>query len=585
MGWTVWYQLVRAEPPTADELTALAAAAAAANAEPWDVEPFRLTVRSAPSGDGVVVDGASKIAMSLDESDDGRRMVAAINAAVDALPGAVLRLHDDFGAFGVAGGRCSLDGDEPEAPIVIEAGELVAIDTLVKTRMALPASLAGALAALAAGTFAADRAKPTVIAQALAALGALDRDDPRRGHVASLLDAIPLRQRAQVGLDRYGELGHHQTREYLGAIVDELDDVTPLVPAFLAAWQQPTGIHHYGDMPWRSATRDRFARAPEVIARMTADLADAETADTDSELPWRRAEHAAQYLARSGAPDAVAALIALLRRWRGRDGHWRLHAHVLDASRTALGTIPHPQAVATLLLELAGRRPFGNPRDALLRGLARIAPQRALPVLRQACAARSGMPSVVEALAAAGTAQARALLDELRDYPHRATRDTITRLDRQDGRPATDPPAMPAAESLLAHPDREVRQDALEALIQRGDRSLYLTLLHAEALHRQLQLRLENSSVGPGWRIWEERDLVPAAVLRLPIDRQLAWAAGEGAASLGPQLALEAMEGVRQLGVAAVVASYPEQRVVLSADETAALLAEEEANLRALADS
>jgi hypothetical protein len=583
MGWTVWYQLVRAEPPTADELTALAAAAAAANAEPWDAEPFRLTVRSAPASDGVVVDGASKIAQSLDESDDGPRMVAAINAAVDALPGAVLRLHDDHGVFGVADGRCSLDGDEPEAPTMIEAGELVAIDTLVKTRISLPTSLAGALAALAAGTFVADRAKPTVIAQALAALGTLDGDDPRRGPVASLLDAIPLRQRAQVGLDRYGKLGHHQTREYLGAIVDELDDVTPLVPAFLAAWQRPTGIHHYGDMPWRTATRDRFARAPEVIARMTADLAAAETADTDSELPWRRAEHAAQYLARSGAPGAVAALIALLRRWRGRDGSWRLHAH-LDASRKALGTIPHPQAVATLLLELADRRPFGNPRDALLRGLARIAPQRALPVLRQACAARSGMPGVVEALAAAGTAQARALLDELRDYPHRATRNTITWLDQQDGRPVTDPP-MPAAESLLTHPDREVRQDALEALIQRGDRSQYVTLLQAEALHRQLQLRVDDSSFGPGWRIWEERDLVPAAVLRLPIERQLAWADGEGAASLGPQVDLEAMEAVRRLGVAAVVAGYPEQRVVLSADATAALLAEEEASLRTLAGS
>jgi hypothetical protein len=577
MGWTVWYQLVRAEAPSAEELAALAAAAAVANATPWDAEPFRLRVRQPPASDGVHVDGASTIAMSLDESEDGPRMVAAINAALDALPGSSLRLHDDFGAFGVVDGRCSLEGDAADSPSDVDPGELVAIEDLVQTATPLPAELDRALAARALDGAA------TVIEQALAALGTLDRADPRRSAVLGLLETVPLLQRAQIGLDRYQSLGRpHETREYVGTVVSQLDDVTPLVPAFIAAWQRPTGIYHYGDMPWRQATRDRFARAPEVIGQMASDLAAAEREDGDSELPLRRAEHAAAYLARSGAPAAIATLIDLVRRWRGQDAHWRLRSYLLDGCRRALGDFPHPRAAATMALELAGCRPFGQPRDALLQGLARVDPHRALPVLRQACAGRAGMRAVIEALAAAGTGEALALLDALRRYPLRGARDAIAWLDREAGRPTAEVAPMPAPELLLDHPDRDVRQDALEALIQRGDPALYTALVHAEALHRALQRHDEGSSCGPSWYGWEERGVVPEPILRASSEEKLAWAAGEGAERLGPQVQLDAMEPVRRLGAAAVAATYPEQRIVFTAGETDALLAEEATNLSAL---
>jgi len=583
MGWTVWYQLVRARAPSTEELAALAGAVEEANAAPWDGEPFRLAVRREPASDGVIVDGASKIAMSLDETEDGHRMMAAINAVLAALPGASLRLHDDLGAFGILDGRCSLEGEVPEPPSPISSGELVAIDALVPTRKPLPAGLDKALAALAGGVFDGSRTTPTVLGQALTALTTLDRNDPRRVAVHALLEAVPEMQRAQVGLDRYGTFGRlYETREYIGKVVDQIEDVRPLVPAFIAAWRHPKGLCFYGDMPWSQATRDRFARMPEVIAQMEADLVTAEHKDGDDELPWRCAEHAAGYLARSGAPRAVAALIALVRRWRGRDAHWRLRLHLLQPARKALGDFPHPRAAATLALELAACRPFGNPRDAMLRGLARLAPHRALPILHLACDRRAGMRGVVEALAAAGTPEAMALFDTLRAYPHRGTRAEIAWQDRQAGREPIAEPPMPAPEALIAHADADVRQDALEGLIQRGDRTLYTTLLHAEALHRKLQVRHDDSSNGPSWRAWEEHALVPPAILRMPLDRQLAWAEGEGVAQLGPQVHLEAMESVRRLGVAAVVADYPDPRVILSADETAALIDEEDSDLQAL---
>jgi hypothetical protein len=192
------------------------------------------------------------------------------------------------------------------------------------------------------------------------------------------------------------------------------------------------------------------------------------------------------------------------------------------------------------------------------------------------------MRGIVEALAAAGTPEAMTLFDALRSYPHRGTRGEIAWRDRQAGRVPIDEPPMPAPETLIAHPDAEVRQDALEALIQRGDRALYTTLLQAEALHRGLQLRDDKSSNAPGWRVWEEQALVPQAVLRMPIDRQLAWAEAEGVTHLGPQIHFEAMVPVRRLGVVAVVATYPNPRLSLTADETAALLEEEDANLSSL---
>jgi hypothetical protein len=579
MGWTVWYQLVRDTAPSRQELVALASVAATANQRPWDAEVFQLTVRRAAAPDGIIVDGANKISPDVGGSDDATRMVAAINAVLDALPGAALRVHDDLGVFGVEGGRCSLDADPAEAPTAVAFAELAHIAELVPPRVSLPATLEKALATRARGAFEGSTARPTVIAQAMSALDALGGDDPRRPDVLGLLEAVPPVTRAQVGIERYAALGRgHRARAYLGDLLASIEDVTSLVPAFLAAWCAPTGTYYYGDLPWTAATRDRLAAHPDVVARMEADLASAERDDGDEELPWRRAEHACDYLGRSSSPHACAALIELVRRWRHGTPHWRIESYLVAPAVQALGAAAPAHAFATLALSLAGASPLSRARDAALAGIARIDPLRALPILRRACAGEAGMRGVVTALTIAGTADARALLESLRGYPLAEVRGSLGLSDSAESRTATGP----SAEELLTHRDAAVRLAALDDLIERGDRSLFVTLVHADALHQQVQRRFERSIHVPGWRIWRDQGIVPDDVLRASFRGRLTWAEGDGAAILGPQRHLDAMEPARRLGVAAAAATYPDPRISFSDDERAALVADEEASLLAL---
>src|SRR5687767_2549643 len=148
MGWTVSYQFVRDTALTADERAALVKVAAAQDRRSYDGEGFGLAVARGTGGaGGVLATGASKLGGGL-EDRDAAQIVEAINAALDALPGAELRLFDDYEVFGVEDGRCSLTG-VPTAELVEDEGDLVAVRDLVAPDV--PEPLAGILAARARG--------------------------------------------------------------------------------------------------------------------------------------------------------------------------------------------------------------------------------------------------------------------------------------------------------------------------------------------------------------------------------------------------------------------------------------------------
>ena len=583
MGWTIVYQFVRPDPPTVAELAALGALVRKANADGWDGESFGLAIRREASADGVIAEGMSKLGMSLDESDDAERMVNAINAVLAALPEARVRLFDDYGFFGIdESGRSTLTGDPTEKPIDVAYGELVALSELVPPVVTLPPTLRKALERM--GEHKPEMAhKPTVIAQALTAHATLNDDDPQRPQIDALLDSVPLVDRAVVGMCRYGSLAkQNDVRCHVLGLVDEvarLGDVGPLVKPFLAAWRKPRGLYYYGDMGLADTTIVRLAEHADVRRQMAADVAESEDADANEEMPFRRAEKAAQFLAASGEPTAIAQLVELVRRYRNADVTWRLRLYTLDAAVEALGKFPHPAALATLIRELPrqfGRRAGG----AALAGIARLSPERALPLLRRHLDTHSHVSTVATALAAADTAEARAeLASLLAHYPLFYVQNAVGHALGV----APHQVEIPPPEARLSHLDADVRSWAVHDLVKQGDRSLFVSAVLAKGLNNAIQQRDKGTQSHTSWGDWEED--MPEHIRYGSLADQLAWANGEGASVFGPQTILDAVAPVLQHGVAAVAATFPTPRFELSDEEVTALDLEEAASLAALVSS
>jgi hypothetical protein len=571
MGWTVSYQLVRDAALTDDERDALVKLVNAEDRRGYDAEGFRLAVARLPGAVGVLACGMSKLGGGL-EDRDARQMVAAINAAHAVLPGSELRLSDDLEVFGIEDGRCSLTG-VPTAELVEDVGELVAVREL--TAATVPEPLAGLLARLARGeplpaqTAALDA---RLIKLAFATIKTLKYDDPSCEPIKGLLRRVPRDRLIERGFKDLKTILNNPAISVFYDAVDAVDDVAPLVTGFLTIWRKPAGLYWYGDLGFSQRTWDQLARDPRVIAQMTADL-EAVTLEAD-EMVHRRAERSARVLARSGDPEALRAVIGLVRRWRLDRLPMLLEYHARNGAIRALCEHGGAAGYATVALEIERERSVQR-RGDLARGLARLDSARAAPIVARLIDGTGGHLDLARAAASIGGADGAAMLARIAALPLARLHDWIPRLCRDHGIEPPPLPPLPPDEERVVHPVEEVRDEALEALIERRERGLFVALVWAEALHRALQARERGSSSAPGWKGWE--DLLPEKIRRTTTVKQLAWAAGDGAKVLGPQTSIAALVPVQQAGLPVTLAAFPPALFRFSDDERAGLLAEEAA--------
>lgn len=543
MGWTVTYQFVRDERASDAELGALSAVVAEANAQDWDAEQVDLGIAAAGATTTVIAEGTTKLAMSLDESDDATQIVDAINAMLAVLPGASLRVEDDFGAFGAdKHGRCSLEGEPTEPPLDIAAGDLVSLEQLASAEA-----------------------------------------PPQRPDIEAQLDSLPVVERARVGLSRYrAAANQHDERRYILACVEQAvraGETESLVEPFLEAWRNPKGLYFYGDLYFDDATTAALGAVDAVRDQMACDVTETETAEGDSEMAFRRAEAAVRFLVLSGDPVALAQLLDLQRRYRDTEVPWRLRSFVLDATIQQLARHPQPAALATLMLAAATGDPTSGVVTAALRGVARVDGERTIPLIECFIAERVSMAEMTEALADADTPRARELLRELLAYPERVVRNTAARALAASGESVGSLPSPPPPEQCLRHADENVRRQAIETLLERRDRALFVSLALADALSAELQCRRYGGYSTASFDTWS--DILPEQLLYGSLQERLAWATGEGAGVLGPQTILGDLVAVREQGVKAVADTQPPLHLDLDLD-VAALRAEETAALSAL---
>jgi hypothetical protein len=569
MGWTVHYQLVRDAALTDDERAALVKLVTAEERRGYDGAGFGLAVARRPGAVGVLASGMSKLGGDF-EGRDANQMVAAINAALDALPGSELRVFDDYEVFGVEDGRCSLSG-EPTAELVEDEGELVAVRDLIAP--SVPEPLAGFLAQLARGEplpaqSAALDAK--LIKLAFTTIKTLKYDHPSYEPIKGLLRQVPRDRLIERGFKDLKTIINNPAIRVFYDAIDAVDDLAPLVPAFLAIWRKPGGLYWYGDLGFSQRAWDRLARDPRVIAQMTADL-EAVTVDAD-EIVHRRAERSAQMLARSGDPEALRTVIAFVRRWRLDKLPTNLQYQSRSGAVRALCEYGGAAGFATVVLEIDRER-SAHRHGALALGLARLDGARAASIVARLIDGSAGHSDLAQAAASIGGADGAATLARIAALPIARIRDWIPKLYREHGIEPPVLPPLPPDEERIVHPAEEARNEALEAMIERRERGLFVALVWAEALHRALQVRERGSSSGPGWKGWE--DVVPEKIRRTSSAKQLAWAAGDGANVLGPQTPIAALVPVQQAGLPAALAAFPPAVFRFTDDERARFLAEE----------
>jgi hypothetical protein len=569
MGWTVGYQFVRATPLTAGERAALVTLATAEGRWTWDGEGFRLAVARDGGAGAVLAGGMSKLGGGLDDRD-AAQMVEAINAALDALPGAELRVSDDHDVFGIEDGRCSLTG-EPSAPPVENEGDLVPVRDLVAPTV--PEPLAGLLARQALGEALLPAALDAkLIKLAFKTIKTLKHDHPAHEAVKDLLRQVPRDRLIDRGFKDLKTIVNNPAIRVFYDAVDAVDDVAPLVPGFLAAWRKPGGLYWYGDLSFTQRTWDRLARDPRVIAELTADLA-AVTLDA-AEIVHRRADLAAQLLARSGDPSALRAVVAMVRRWRLDRLPTDLEYKSRNGAVRALCDHGGVAGFATLALELERAR-AAHRRGELGRALARLDPARATPIVTRLLDGSGGHRDLAHAAISIGGADGAAMLARIAALPVAKFRDWLPALCRDHGLAPPALPPLPPEEERLVHVVEAAREEALAALISRLDRGLFMALVWAESLHRALQSRERGSSDGPSWKGWDA--FVPEKILRTSTAKQLEWAAGPGAAILGPQTPVPSLASLLHAGLPATLADYPPGGFRLTDAERAAFLAEETA--------
>lgn len=578
MGWTASYQLLRETPLSPEEIGALALLNQQVGTEPWECEAFAVSIARAPRADQVLAFGCTKLPNG--DSDDPDRLQLALDRLAALVAGAELRVVDDYGFFAPARGR------QP-AWIDVEWDAFVDPATLAPPPLApLPESIAAHVAAEQAGDAPelGELAEPQVIRELFLALTKLERSDPRYPALESLLGRAAAPVVALTGLELYPELStYYSAREAIERALQKVEDFEPLVEPFLAAWYAPKGIYYYGDMPLTDRFRDALAPRPEVVQQMSEDLLAVERRP-DDDVTGRCAEHAAGFLARGRTDAGLRALLELIGRWRGRARPWRLDLGAWSTAHEQLGHHGDARSFATLAHFLGTMKADHRAHRAALAGLVRLDAPRAARYILALAEANAMLPAVVALLPHLGAAlrdDAIATLRRLGTYPlpevRRLARDGLADLAADAGPEAE----QPAPEALLIHPDREVRAQALRAVHERKDASLYLSLTAAEGVDAHLRALSNDPGLPFSWHGWDAR--LPAAALRLRSTDTLAWAREHAEAVLGPQTILPAIEPVLAEGALAVASTYGTGLLRLTDAELAALLAEEAATLAQLA--
>ncbi|MBE7449295.1 MAG: hypothetical protein HS111_10455 [Kofleriaceae bacterium] len=114
---------------------------------------------------------------------------------------------------------------------------------------------------------------------------------------------------------------------------------------------------------------------------------------------------------------------------------------------------------------------------------------------------------------------------------------------------------------------------------KQGHRSAYAqaSLCAAECLDEILRARTDDNGLPFSWYEWG--DVLPAEVPRMRPEARLRWTLGTGAATVGSQQRLAAVEAILIADAATVAASMPSMLYRLAPTELAALRDEEAAML------
>jgi cell division septation protein DedD len=469
MGWTAYYQILRDRPLTDAELVALDDYITESNRPPWDSESFGLAVTREARADRVLGEGWQKLAMSLDESDDAERLCTTLEGLRDVITGVEIRISDDFGAFGVDGIEICLNARPGPALVEVSREE--------RAQFAAPSTFVGVRHAQVA--------VPAELDDALLALARMDDAHPQRAELLARVAAAPAAEVAAAGFgEHYRELrAAHDTWRLVDAALESLDDVEPIVDGFLDVWYFPHGINWYGDISLPAKTRDALARVPEIEAVMRDDL-EVGVQGSDSDIVHRRAEHAAHMLGRARTPSALAALVGAARTLRGRPMSSAQLYHTSVGIQAGLVLAAVEDVVPTLLLGFEGRL-FRHHMDAL-SVLARLAPERALPILRACAAQGEALWELIPALHIARDAET---LRALCAFPIQRDRERAAEALRALGEepPAVD--AVPAPETLVTHASETVRRHALLEIERTRDPAMMTSVVAVHVLEAAIGRR------------------------------------------------------------------------------------------------
>lgn len=441
MGWTAYYQVIRETPLSEVEIAQVADLIRRQRKQPWDAEPFRVSIARTPRADRVIADGWNKLSMDSDSSDSA--LLENALGELERLLGGELRIADDFGTF-----------KSKAAPVRVPHGELVDPTEVVA-------------------------AAPVVVASSElpALLGALSdtEDEVQRKQVHAQIDARDAHDVVTAIYSRYASLGRdHEVRNALWRALDRLDDPASVAREFLAVWTAPNGTYYYGDMPMPERFSAGIGRVPAVVAQLVADLAAIDGAG-DSEIPYRRAEAAFRVLVRAGQLRPV---IEAIRARRQQTMEWRVRSYAFEAPHRMLAEHGDARVVPTLLHFIGSAKKFGLEKS-VMSGLVKVAPDRVRPYVL--AFARKGLhrEPCIEWLRALGGADEQALATQLAAH------------------------AQAPLYERAVDVDLDTRHAALRALADRADPSTFKSLVLAEALDRYLRARTDYPGLPFSWHDWK----------------------------------------------------------------------------------
>lgn len=512
MGWTAYYQVLRDAPLREDEIARVAELVRRQRKQPWDGEPFRVAIARVPRADRVIADGWNKLSMD-DASSDTELLQAALDELTRLL-GGELRVRDDFGAL-----------TKGKKPVDVPYGELVDPTELV-----------------AAPPVAVDSADITSLLEALIAT----EDSEQRKDVLARLAASDALAVVRAIYADYPTLGrNYYVRDALRDALDRLPDPAQVAREFLAVWNAPSGTYYYGDMRLPQAFMAAIGAVPEVAAQLARDFGAIDNAG-DDELPYRRAAAAAEVLIAAGQLRPV---IETLRARRSAQGSWRLRSYGFDDPHRTLAELGDQRVVPTLLLFLGRAKKFGLEKF-VMRGLVRLAPERARPHVLELAKRGVHRRECIEWLRALGGN------DELADQL--AAR------------------AQAPIQERAIDVDQETRHDALRELAGRKDRSMFTSLVLAEALDKRLRARTDYPGMPFSWRDW--KGVIPDELFDATTEEKLEWSKTALAAQdVWPEVA-----EILDAGAAKIAERYPNETLDFDEPTLAALEAEETAQLATL---